>query len=70
MPDFRNLISYLAKTTQTNLFMLPKVNPLNTHAWSSLQKDYEQLQHQHLKQLFAQDDKRFQKFSAVFEDIL
>ena len=51
--------------------MLPKVNPTNTQAWLLLKRHHEdEMQRTHLRDLFAQDADRFQKFSIKFGDIL
>lgn len=51
--------------------MLPKVNPTNTQAWLLLRRHYEEeMQRMHLRDLFAQDADRFQKFSLTNGDIL
>lgn len=50
--------------------MLPKINPLSTPSWQSLQKHFEELQHQDLKGLFAGDATRFDRFHLQTGDIL
>lgn len=51
--------------------MLPKINPTNTQAWFLLRKHYdEEMQRQHMKQLFAFDEDRFLKLSVNSGDIL
>ena len=51
--------------------MLPKINPTNTQAWLLLRKHYEdEMNRKHMKDLFAQDPERFQKFSLCFEDMV
>lgn len=51
--------------------MLPKVNPTNTQAWLLLRRHHEdEMQRAHLRDLFAQDAERFQKFSISLGDIL
>ena len=39
-------------------------------AYTALQAHYEQINHRHLRELFAEDPDRFTKFSRQFEDIL
>ena len=39
-------------------------------AWQNLQKHYEATKELHLRQLFAEDPKRFAKFSLRFKDFL
>lgn len=51
--------------------MFPKINPSNTQAWLLLKRHFtEEMQRNHLRKLFAADEKRFQNFSLVFDDIL
>ncbi len=51
--------------------MLPKINPTNTQAWLLLRKHYEdEMSRKHMKDLFAQDPDRFQKFSLCLEDMV
>ncbi|MBN8837970.1 MAG: glucose-6-phosphate isomerase [Sphingobacteriia bacterium] len=51
--------------------MLPKINPTNTQAWILLKKHFEEeMSRKHMKDMFAADEKRFEKFSLSFNDIL
>jgi glucose-6-phosphate isomerase len=50
--------------------MLPTINPLETAAWQKLEMIFLTLQATHLRELFAEDPGRFQKFNLQFEDIL
>ena len=50
--------------------MLNRQDPTQTEAWKKLQAHYEQLKGVHIKQLFADDPQRFERFSIKFEDIL
>ncbi|HVF96764.1 MAG TPA: glucose-6-phosphate isomerase, partial [Flavisolibacter sp.] len=50
--------------------MLPKINPTTTQAWKSLTRHAAQMKEAHMKELFAQDNDRFKKYSRRFEDIL
>jgi len=51
--------------------MFPKVNPTNTQAWLLLRRHFEEeMQRMQMKNLFKQDEERFNKFSLRFEDIL
>ena len=44
--------------------MLPKINPTNSQAWFLLQKHYEEeMNRRHMRDLFAADAERFNKFS-------
>ncbi len=47
---------------------LPKVNPTTTSAWKQLQSHYEETKHSHMKDLFAQDPKRADKFNIKWDD--
>ncbi|MBL7744523.1 MAG: glucose-6-phosphate isomerase [Chitinophagaceae bacterium] len=49
--------------------MLPKVNPISTQAWQQLQQHYAAIKNKHLRELFANDPGRFQKFSRQSGDI-
>jgi glucose-6-phosphate isomerase len=50
--------------------MLPKRNPRNTSNWEKLAAHFEKVRHIHMKDLFAQDPRRFEKFSIHFNDIV
>ena len=50
--------------------MLDKINPTQTQAWASLTSHYEKMKAMHLKDLFAANPDRFEKFSQRFENIL
>jgi glucose-6-phosphate isomerase len=50
--------------------MLPTVNFTETAAYKYLADHFIGINEKNLKQLFAEDDKRFEKFSLLFEDIL
>ena len=50
--------------------MLPKINPVETLAWQKLTTHFLSMQASHLRELFAEDPERFQKFHLLFEDIL
>ncbi len=50
--------------------MLPKINPMTTNAWNRLEEYHFEFEGKHMKELFANDEKRFQKYSLKFEDIL
>jgi glucose-6-phosphate isomerase len=50
--------------------MLPKINPMNTQAWNRLEEYHFEFEGKHMKELFANDANRFQKYSLKFEDIL
>jgi glucose-6-phosphate isomerase len=50
--------------------MFPKIDPTKTEAWKALATHYEATKSIQIKQLFAQDSKRFDSFSTTFGDIL
>ncbi len=51
--------------------MLKNINPTQTQAWKALTAHFESAQDMDLKELFAQDAARFDKYSARFgSDIL
>lgn len=51
--------------------MLPKVNPTTTQAWFLLKKHYEdEMSRKHMRDMFAAEPDRFEKFSILFNDIL
>ncbi len=50
--------------------MLPGINPTTTKAWKELEAYYAQFKDTQMKDLFAQDGERFNKYSLRFEDIL
>ncbi|HTJ53508.1 MAG TPA: glucose-6-phosphate isomerase [Cyclobacteriaceae bacterium] len=50
--------------------MLTNHNPLKTTAYQKLEDHFLMMQALHMRELFAHDPKRFEKFHAQFEDIL
>src|SRR6187551_1679494 len=50
--------------------MLPNHNPTETNAWQRLEMHFLSMQATHMRELFADDANRFQKFHVTFEDIL
>ena len=51
--------------------MLPKINPTSTQAWFLLKKHYEdEMNRRHLRDMFAAEPDRFEKFSIRFGEIL
>ncbi len=50
--------------------MLPKVNPTNTTAWSSLQNHFSEMKSTKMKDLFAADKERFNNLHIKFDDII
>lgn len=50
--------------------MLKNINPVETGAWKKLERLYALMADKHMKDLFAEDKERFNRFSLQFEDIL
>lgn len=50
--------------------MLANHNPTETKAWRNLEIHFLSMQASHMRELFAEDPKRFEKLSTAFEDIL
>ncbi len=50
--------------------MLKRINPTDTAAWKALTAHFQEMENVQMKDLFAQDNDRFSKFSTTFEDIL
>lgn len=50
--------------------MLPKVNPTSTAAWQLLKDHHREMSQSHLKDLFAEANDRFEKFSLALPDIV
>ncbi|MGC9364589.1 MAG: glucose-6-phosphate isomerase [Fidelibacterota bacterium] len=50
--------------------MLAKINPQSTNAWKLLQAHFKEMRDVHLRELFAQDPERFERFSLRHGDIL
>ena len=50
--------------------MLPKVNPTQTQGWQKLNEHFAEINDVHMKNLFASDPERFNRFHLQFKDIL
>jgi len=50
--------------------MLNSINPTETNAWQKLTLAFLNMQAVHMRELFAEDQHRFEKFNLKFEDIL
>lgn len=50
--------------------MLANINPTETAEWKQLLSHFEQIKDHQMRDWFAEDDQRFEKFSVQFEDIL
>lgn len=46
----------------------PSINPVNTEAWATLQKHFEELKDYHISQFFSEDDARAARFSIDWKD--
>lgn len=49
---------------------LPSVNPTQTKAWKALEAHYKEVKPLHIRTLFSEDEKRAERFSISWEDIL
>ncbi len=56
--------------TNTNFIMFPTINFTETAAYKYLADHFISINEKNLKQLFAEDEGRFEKFSLIFGDIL
>lgn len=45
---------------------MKNINPVDTAAWKALEQHYSEIKSVHMRDLFAQDDNRFNRFSAAF----
>jgi glucose-6-phosphate isomerase len=50
--------------------MLPKINPTTTAAWKKLTTHHETVNRLQMRDLFAEDPRRFERFSIRFNDLL
>ncbi len=50
--------------------MFPAINPTETQSWQKLTAHFLEMQATHLRELFAEDPERFQKFHLQFNDLL
>ena len=50
--------------------MLKSIPPRETQSWQRLVAHYEEIKDVHMRDLFAEDPQRFEKFSIAFNDIL
>ncbi len=49
--------------------MLKKINPTKTEGWSRLEAHFTKMKSVHMRTLFAEDPRRFERFSIRFNDI-
>ena len=50
--------------------MLPKINPIRTRSWQKLNEHFAEINDVQMKDLFASDPERFNRFHLQFKDIL
>ena len=50
--------------------MLPRIDPTTTSSWKVLSEHYKSICHQHMRDMFKADPKRFDRFSIRHNDIL
>jgi glucose-6-phosphate isomerase len=50
--------------------MLKNINITKTESWKKLTRHFEEIKEMHMRDLFARDQERFQKFSLRFNDML
>ncbi len=50
--------------------MLQKADPTQTKSWGRLEAHFKEMRNVHMRDLFAQDPQRFERFSVRFNDIL
>ena len=50
--------------------MLPKINPTQTQGWQKLNEHFAEINNVHMRDLFATDPERFNRFHLQFKDIL
>lgn len=50
--------------------MFPKINPTDTKSWKLLQQHFEEMKNIHVKDLFMEDQQRFEKYSFALPEIV
>ena len=50
--------------------MLPKINPAETKSWKLLQEHFEEMKNVSMKDLFAEDPKRFEKYCLAVPEMI
>jgi len=50
--------------------MLPRINPTRTRSWQKLKEHFAEIKNVHMRDLFAEDPARFDRFHMRFNDIL
>ncbi len=64
------MIKFVKERILKNIMALNTINPTTTKAWNALQKHFETIQHTSIKELFAQNPKRFEEFSIQYPSLL
>lgn len=67
--QFEMIKFVLGKNTK-NIMALNTINPTTTNAWNALEKHFQNIQHTSIKELFAQNTKRFEEFSIQYPSLL
>lgn len=67
--QFEMIKFVLGKNTK-NIMALNTINPTTTNAWNALEKHFQNIQHTSIKELFAQNPKRFEEFSIQYPSLL
>lgn len=50
--------------------MFPQIDPLQTQAWKKLEAHHHEMANRHLREMFAADPGRFQRFSACLDELV
>jgi len=58
------------RSTKEGCHMLPKMNPTQTQGWQKLNEHFAEINNVHMRDLFATDPERFNRFHLQFKDIL
>jgi glucose-6-phosphate isomerase len=69
MPDLSDFVTNPTSLERISP-MLGRIDPTSTQSWQDLTEHFKKLEPLHMKHLFAQDPKRFERFSIRFNDII
>lgn len=64
------MIKFVLGKNTKNIMALNTINPTTTNAWNALEKHFQNIQHTSIKELFAQNPKRFEEFSIQYPSLL
>lgn len=64
------MIKFVLGKNTKNIMALNTINPTTTNAWNALEKHFQNIQHTSIKELFAQNKKRFEEFSIQYPSLL